>query len=77
MTEFNQDLYDQWIDAMKAAERPRNTWRTLVQWAETACAEEDYNADRLAAYKRLRFAYEEHEHLWAMNDKYGLGYKRD
>ena len=79
------DLYDQRIDAMKARARAQSFgWDSLVlcgegnwvHWDSRRGLERDANTDRLAAYKRKRFAYEEHEHLWAMNDKYGLGYKR-
>ena len=43
------ELYDQWIDAMKAAERPYGLRDYIIAGTQDA-----RNADRLAAYKRKR-----------------------
>ena len=60
---FNQALYDAHIDAMKARERIK--WNVQMLWCGTASdvgftrAEQIQarNANRLAAYKRKRAAY--------------------
>ena len=52
------DLYDQWIDAMKARERCCNSHRFNPSAFKIRCnIERRRNTERLAAYKRKRADY--------------------
>ena len=60
MTDFNQELYDHWIDAMKVRERHAGAFYEM--WGRCRVHninEAARNTDRLAAYKCKRAAYDQ------------------
>ena len=57
MTEFNQAVYEQRIDAMKARERDAEM-RVNISRAIQRGHQHARNTDRLAAYKSKRAEYE-------------------